>query len=335
MAEMSYEAWMSQPEGAATDEAAGEAAAASENAAHAAETKQAAEEAAAAGQDAISALIRGDADAASAAAQRFVDGAIPLAKNIALGIVIILVALFVAARVRSVVMKASRKARVDETLSGFFAQVARWAIIVIGLISAIGYMGVPTASFAAVIGGTSLAIGLAFQGSLGNLAAGVMLLIFRPFKVGDVVSAAGVTGKVDSIELFTTVFDTPDNRRIIVPNGAIFGGTIENTTYHGTRRIDINIGTRENADIDRTRTALEGAVHGVKGVLPNPAPQVYLDAIGDSSINWVVRAWVATADFGGVREHLTRAIKMALDGAEIGGPVQQLDVQIAGKVLRD
>ncbi|MCB9835113.1 MAG: mechanosensitive ion channel [Phycisphaera sp.] len=344
MAMLGYEAWYIQPgvsqpeEGQQTDTEGQSTDAQSEEPteglpAVANQTREAANEAANAGEEAFSALMSGDTEAAGAAAKKLVAGAVPLLTNIAIGIVIILVALFLAGRVRSIVTKTSRKARVDETLGSFFGQLAKWAIIGIGLVSAIGYMGVPTASFAAVIGGASLAIGLAFQGSLGNLAAGVMLLIFRPFKIGDVVQVGGITAKVTEIDLFTTMLDTPDNRRIIMPNGNIFGNEIENITFHPTRRVDITVGTEYPADLDKAREVLMGAIKKVDGALTDPAPVVYLNELGDSSINWAVRVWANTPDYWAIKEKLTRQIKYDLDAADIGIPFPQMDVHIDGKVL--
>lgn len=340
MTMLGYEAWYIQPEESAPEEGqtadtqTGEEAATEDGIpAVANETREAANEAANAGEEAFSALMSGDTEAAGVAARKLLDGALPLLTNIGIGIVIVIVSLFIAGRVRSIVAKTMRKARVDETLGSFFSQLAKWAIIGIGLVSAIGYMGVPTASFAAVIGGASLAIGLAFQGSLGNLAAGVMLLVFRPFKIGDVVQVDGITAKVTQIDLFTTMLDTFDNRRIIMPNGNIFGNEIENITFHDTRRVDVKVGTEYPADLDTVRDVLMGAAKKIEGVLPDPAPVVYLSELGGSSIDWAVRVWSNTGDYWAVKEKLTRQIKYDLDAAEIGIPFPQMDVHIDGKVL--
>lgn len=299
------------------------------------ETRETASETAKAGEEAFSALMRGDTQTAGAAAQKFLAGALPLVGHIAIGILIIIIALMVAGRARNFVEKAIRRARVDETLAKFFAQLAKWAIIIVGLISAIGYMGVPTASFAAVIGGASLAIGLAFQGSLGNLAAGVMLLIFRPFKIGDVVQVGGITAKVAQIDLFTTLMDTPDNRRIIMPNGKIFGSEIENITHHPVRRVDVSVGTAYGSSVDETREVLMRAVKGTQGVLTDPAPEIYLNELGGSAVEWAVRAWSKTPDYWAVKERLTRAVKVSLDEAGISIPFPQMDVHIDGWVKRE
>jgi len=218
------------------------------------------------------------------------------------------------------------KRKFDPTLSRFFGVLLRWGIIIMAALGCLGVFGVQTASFAAVIAASGLAIGLAFQGSLSNFAAGVMLLIFRPYKVGDVVSVGGQVGKVDELGLFVTTLDTPDNRRIIMPNTSVFGTTIENITFHEKRRVDVAVGTDYGEDLDKVRSVLEEAVKGIEGVLEDPPPQIFLDSLGASSIDWQVRVWCKTADYWDVKQLTTRATKVALDKAEIGIPFPQMDV---------
>jgi small conductance mechanosensitive channel len=153
-----------------------------------------------------------------------------------------------------------------------------------------------------------------------------MLLVFRPFRVGDVIIVAGHTGKVDEIGLFVTTLDTPDNRRLLLPNSAIFGATIENVTHHATRRADISIGVAYGADLDETRRVLSECVREVSGVLEEPAPVVVLSGLADSSVNWSVRLWCQTTDYFAVLEGGTRAVKRALDQAGIGIPYPTMDV---------
>lgn len=228
------------------------------------------------------------------------------------------------------VVRGLNRAKLDVTLAKFFGNVAKWAILVFGIMAALEVLNVQTTGLAAVIAGASLAIGLAFQGSLGNIAAGIMLLIFRPFRVGDVVKVADVTGKVDEIELFTTTLDTFDNRRFIIPNGEIFGNVIENITFHPTRRVDVPVGVDYSANIDATREALVAATGNVPLAIKDPAPIVFLDSFGDSSVNWVVRIWTNTPDFWNCKQELVRAIKMSLDEAGIGIPFPQRDVNFSG-----
>ncbi|HED53733.1 MAG TPA: mechanosensitive ion channel [Phycisphaerales bacterium] len=250
-------------------------------------------------------------------------------------IVLILVVLLVSRWVRSFILKVARKAKVDETLARFFANMGKYAIMLLGGLAVLGMYGIDTTSFAAVIAAMGFAVGMAMSGLLGNFAAGIMLLIFRPFKIGDVISAGGVTGKVHAIELFSTVFDTPDNRRIIVPNGSIYGGTIENITHHSTRRIEVAVGTDYSADLDETRAVLEKAAAATKGVLDDPEPVVFLSSLGGSSIDWAVRVWAPTELYWDVHQALTRDIKVALDDAGIGIPFPQMDVHLDGAVSGD
>lgn len=249
-------------------------------------------------------------------------------------IVLIILVIIVASWVSKLTGKAVRRAHVEETLARFLSNIARYIVLIAGGVAILGTLGVETTSFAAVIAAVGFAIGMAMSGMLGNIASGVMLLLFRPFKVGDVVSAGGTTGKIFEIGLFTTVFDTPDNRRIIVPNNEIFGGTIENVSHHATRRVSIDVGTDYGADIDKARDVMMEAAKGTDNVLTDPEPAVVLTGLGGSSIDWSVRVWVNAADYWAVMDQLTRNVKYALDEAEIGIPFPQMDVHIDGKVVQ-
>ncbi|MFP6610929.1 MAG: mechanosensitive ion channel domain-containing protein [Pirellulales bacterium] len=246
-----------------------------------------------------------------------------------MGVIVLLFVAWVAASwLGRLARKAMLKARLDETLTKFFSKFIRWAVLILALLACLGVFGVETTSFAAVIGAAGLAIGLAFQGTLGNFAAGIMLLMFRPFKVGDIVNVAGQTGKVDEVELFTTTIDTPDNRRIIIPNGSVFGSVIENISHHSTRRVDVAVGSDYSADLDETRDILTRVATNVSGRLDDPEPAVVLLELGGSSIDWSVRVWCNSADFWGVKQALTRDVKNALDQAGIGIPFPQMDVHM-------
>lgn len=249
--------------------------------------------------------------------------------------IVLIIAVFIAAGwARKIVGKAVRKANVEETLARFLSNMARYIVLIAGGVAILGTLGVETASFAAVLAALGFAIGMAMSGMLGNIAAGIMLLFFRPFKVGDVVEAGGVKGKVFEIGLFTTVFDTPDNRRIIVPNNSIFGDNIENVSHHDTRRVTVSVGTDYGADIDKAREVMLEAAKNSASVLSDPAPAVVLTGLGGSSIDWDVRVWVNSSDFWDVQDRLTRDVKYALDIAEIGIPFPQMDVHIDGKVAQ-
>ncbi len=260
--------------------------------------------------------------------------AVDLAPKIGGAVLFLLGAWVLAGWTRRVVRRALERTRFDQTLTLFFSSMARWAVLLMAIVSCLAIFGIQTTSFAAVLGAAGLAIGLAFQGALSNIASGVMLLVFRPFEVGDVVSAGGITGKVAEIQLFTTVFDTPDNRRIIMPNSLIFGATIENVTHHHTRRVDVAVGCDYGADIDRTRAVLEAAVAKVDGVLEEPGPQVLLSELGASSVDWIVRVWTSTDEYWAVKEALTRSVKYELEGAGIGIPFPQMDVHVDGSLVR-
>lgn len=175
--------------------------------------------------------------------------AVNYAGKVAGAIVILLLAMFISGWVRSMVEKALTRVNFDPTLTKFFGTASRWVVLLLAVLGCLGMFGIETTSFAAVIGGASLAVGLAFQGSLSNVAAGVMLLTFRPFSVGQVITVAGQTGKVDEIGLFTTALNTPDNRHIIIPNGQVFGSTIVNITHNPKRRVGVSIGIGYDDDL--------------------------------------------------------------------------------------
>ncbi len=242
-------------------------------------------------------------------------------------IVLFIVALWIAKRVQALVERRLARSKLDKTLTGFFGRSARFLIMLLVGLAALSIFGIETTSFAAVIGASALAVGLAFQGTLSNFAAGVMLLIFRPFKVDEVITVAGQTGKVREIGLFATTLGTPDRRRIIVPNSTVFGATIVNITHENTRRVDMPVGVDYSADIDTTRKVLEGILPDLPG-LDEPGKSVFLAGLGASSVNWEVRVWCQTDDYFKVWEAGLRAIKYALDAAGIGIPYPQMDVHL-------
>ncbi|RKY21061.1 MAG: mechanosensitive ion channel family protein [Planctomycetota bacterium] len=248
--------------------------------------------------------------------------------SLATVIVFLVVGLAVAGWVGRAARKALLKAQLENTLAIFFGKMARWLTLAIVIMGCLGRFGIDMTSFAAVLAAAGFAVGMALQGSLGNFASGVMLLLFRPFTVGQVVNAAGTTGTVVEIGVFTTVFDTPDNRRIIVPNGIVFGGTIENISHHVTRRVDVEVGTDYGADLDQTREVLMAAAKSVSAGLSDPEPAIVLAGLGGSCIDWKVRLWVNADDFWPVKDALTRAVKQHLDQASIGIPFPQLDVHM-------
>ena len=249
--------------------------------------------------------------------------------RVALVMVILFLALTLAGWASGAVRTTLTRMKFDPTLSKFLAKMARWSVLLLAGLNCLGYFGVEMTMFATVLGATGFAIGLALQGTLSNFAAGAMLLLFRPFKVGDVVNIAGHTGKVDEIELFTTSIDTSDNRRIILPNGSVFGATIENVTYHPMRRIDVVVGADYAADIDTTRRALERALVTTAGVLATPEPEVVLTGLGASSVDWRVQGWAPSKDFGAIKQALIRSVKLQLDAAGVGIPFPQMQIHVS------
>lgn len=240
--------------------------------------------------------------------------------GILLTLVLLFVAWIVARWARRMTIEALTRAKLDLTLAKFFGNLVKWTIVIFALITGAGVVGIPTASFAAIIGAAGLAIGLALQGNLGNLASGVLLLIFRPFKLGDVVIVAGQTGTIDGIDLFTTNLDTPDNRRIIIPNNAIFSGVIENQTHHKERKINFNVTVRADADIEKVRgvfkAALERVASGTAGAIAaRPSDAILADLVGGQI--WTLSIWSDARSVGRVREAALIAAKAAVDANDL------------------
>lgn len=219
--------------------------------------------------------------------------------------------------------------RVDETLGKFVGKLIFYCVLGSITAAVLSKLGAPLGGLAAMLAATGFAVGLAFQGTLSNFAAGVLMLVFRPFKVGDVITAGGVTGKVNEIDLFNTTIDTADNRRIIVSNGAISSGTIENVSFHPHRRIEVVVGVDYNADLSETRSALQKAADALKPQTitgEGRGTAVILAGLGDSAVEWKVRVWVAVSDYWPAQECLLGEVKQNLDSAGISIPFPQMDV---------
>lgn len=241
---------------------------------------------------------------------------------------VVVVGRILAGWLRSGVQKALNRADFDPTLVPFLANLVFIGMMTFVLISAAGLVGIPVTSFIAIIGAAGLAVALAFQGTLSNFSAGVMLLTFRPFKVGDLVDAGGVTGLVREIGIFVTTITTPDNVKIIVPNTTISSSTIKNFSANPTRRIDLVMGVGYGDDLN---VAIE-TIHTVLGeesrILVDPAAKVAVSELGDSSVNIVVRPWVHSEDYWDVRFGLTKALKERLEAAGCEIPFPQRDVHL-------
>ncbi len=222
--------------------------------------------------------------------------------------------------------------RVDQTVGKFVGRLVFYGAMCACFVSILQTMNVGVASFTAILAAVGFAVGLAFQGTLSNFASGILLLVFRPFRVGDVVHTASVMGKIDAIDLFTTTFDTPDNRRLIVPNSAVTGSTIENISFHRERRVEVIVGVDYAASLDATRTALDAAATSLQGLMilgEGRGYQVILENLGQSSVDWKVRAWTARDDFFAAKEKLTEQIKLQLDEAGIGIPFPQMQIHVS------
>jgi small conductance mechanosensitive channel len=258
---------------------------------------------------------------------------VPLVTAYGLRIVGVLAAIWLSFRVagwlQHRVTDGLRNRRFDETLSIFFGNLLRWLILVASMLACLSVFGVETTSFAAVIGAASLAVGLAFQGTLSNFAAGVMLLVFRPFKVGDYIVAAGKEGTVTEIGLFVTAIDSLDNRRIYLSNTAIGAGAIENYSANPLRRVDIDVNIAGGEDIDASRKALESAGSSVPGRDAKRGAEVFLKGFGGGCVTWQVRVWTAPASYWDVWQATVRAVGYELAAAKIAMPTPALNVNVS------
>ncbi len=223
---------------------------------------------------------------------------------------------------------ALQKSEVDQTLERFVCSLVNMALLVVVIIAAISALGIQTASFIAIFGAAGLAVGLALQGSLSNFAAGVLIVLFRPYKVGDWVEAAGVSGSVDAVQILTTILKTGDNKQVIVPNSQIMDSIITNYSAMDTRRVDMVIGVSYDDDLDKVHKTLKELVEADSRILKDPECKIAVSELGDSSVNFVVRPWVNASDYWGVKFELTEAIKKRFDQEGISFPFPQQDVHL-------
>ena len=229
---------------------------------------------------------------------------------------------------KRLVTRMMTRASVDPLIVSFTSSLVYMAMMVFVVVATLGQVGIQTTSFIAILGAAGLAIGLALQGSLSNFAAGFLLIIFRPFKVGDVIEAAGVTGKVDEIQIFTTTMKTPDNKTIIVPNAKLSGDNIINYSTQETRRVDMVVGVSYDADLKEVRSILTDIVNKDGRILKDPEPLIVVGELADSSVNFFVRVWVNSADYWGVYFDANETVKLRMDEAGIGIPYPQRDVHL-------
>ncbi len=243
-------------------------------------------------------------------------------------IAIFVIGRWVAKGFRSLTQRLMDKKNVDPTVSGFVGNLAYMALLVFVIIAALGQLGIQTTSFIAIIGAAGLAIGLALQGSLSNFASGFLMIIFKPFKVGDYVEVAGVAGTVETIQIFTTTLKTPDNKTVIVPNASVTGDNIVNWTVKGTRRADMVFGIGYDDDIDKAKQIMADVLSKDDRILKDPPIQIAVSELADSSVNFVVRPWVSIENYWGVYFDAMENIKKAFDEAGISIPYPQQDVHM-------
>jgi small conductance mechanosensitive channel len=243
-------------------------------------------------------------------------------------IAILLIGWIAAKGIRKIMRRMLQRARIDETLVSFVSSVSYVGVMAFVVIAALGQLGVQTASFVVVLGSAGLAVGLALQGSLANFAAGVLMIIFRPFKVGDYIEGGGVAGVVEEIGIFTTELKSPDNKKIIVPNGKMTGDNIVNYTAKEIRRVDIVAGVSYKDDLEKVKNVLADILEKDDRVLKDPAPTIGVLELADSSVNFVVRPWVKTENYWDVFFATQESIKKQFDSEGISIPFPQQDVHI-------
>jgi len=243
-------------------------------------------------------------------------------------ILIFIIGRWVVRKLANLLERGMKRADTDPTLIGFFRNIAYFGLLTMVVIAAVNQLGIQTTSFIAVLGAAGLAIGLAMQGSLSNFAAGVLMIIFRPFKADDFIDAGGTMGTVEEIQIFTTRLRTPDNKIIIIPNSQITAGSITNFSARDTRRLDMVFGVGYGDDIDKVKRVINEVLAEESRLLDDPAPTIGVLNLGDSSVDFAVRPWVSSADYWGVYFDLHEAMKKRFDQEGISIPFPQRDVHV-------
>ena len=253
---------------------------------------------------------------------------VDLGINVVIAIAIFYVGKMVISLIVRGLHKVMQRQEVDKTLETFVCNLVRMVLLVIVVIAAIGQVGIETTSFIAIFGAAGLAVGLALQGSLSNFAAGVLIVLFRPYRVGDFIEAAGISGSVEQVQILTTILKTGDNKQVIVPTGQIMDSIITNYSANDTRRVDMVVGVSYDDDLDKVRDTIKELIAAEDRILDEPACTIAVSALADSSVNFVVRPWVKTPDYWGVMFDLTEAIKKRFDKDGITFPFPQQDVHV-------
>jgi small conductance mechanosensitive channel len=243
-------------------------------------------------------------------------------------IAIFIVGRWVAKALSNLIRRMMRKGALDQTIRRFVTNMVYIVLMIFVVLAALSQIGIQTTSFIAILGAAGLAIGLALQGSLANFASGFLMIVFRPIRVGDFIEAAGTAGTVEEIAIFTTTIVTPDNKVVIIPNGSLTGDNIVNWTLKGTRRVDLVMGIGYDDDIDKARQIMQDVMAEDDRILKDPAPQIAVVELADSSVNFVVRPWAKASDYWGVYMTTTENIKKAFDANGISIPYPQRDVHV-------
>lgn len=254
--------------------------------------------------------------------------AVPWGISLAIALIVFIVGRWVAKILLKVIRKILIKMKMDEILINFIMSISNAIFLLFIIIAALDQLGVDTTSLIALLGAAGLAVGLALQNSLQNFAAGVMLIIFRPFKLGDFVEAGGTAGVVEAISIFSTLLRTGDNREVIVPNGSIYNGTITNFSARNTRRIDMVFGIGYDDDIKKAKSVMAEIINADDRIHKDPEPLIAVGELADSSVNFNVRPWVNSGDYWAVKFDLTEKIKIAFDEAGISIPYPQMDLHV-------
>ena len=256
------------------------------------------------------------------------DYVIPWGINFIIALLIFMVGRIISRWLVNIIGKILTKTGMDSILVDFISSIARTVLLLLVIIAALNQLGVDTTSLIALLGAAGLAVGLALKDSLQNFASGVMLIIFRPFEDGDYIEAAGVSGSVEKVGIFSTALRTGDNREIIIPNGKIYSGNIINNSACDTRRIDLTIGIGYDDDLKKARDLLNTIIKADTRILSEPAPSIAVADLADSSVNFTVRSWVNRSDYSSVRSELLENIKLSFDEQGISLPYPQMDVHL-------
>ncbi len=243
-------------------------------------------------------------------------------------IAIFVIGKWVAKKLSAFIKKVMERGDIDPTLSAFIANIVDILLLIVVILAAVKNLGIDTTSFIAILGAAGLAIGLALQGTFGNIGSGVILILFRPFEVGNYISAGGESGTVEAITLFNTTLLTPDNKVILIPNSTIASGNITNFSKKEKRRVDFTFGIGYDDDLKKAKTTLQEIINADARILKDPAPFIGVGELGDSSVNFTVRVWVKASDYWGVHFDTIEKVKLTFDEKGISIPYPQMDVHL-------